>query len=73
MLSIFIHFIKFCVYNAGVFQRVFMNLNMIAGQSCIPIVVSTYSEHFDCVLPLVNCADCYVWIRQKVRYAPDQS
>jgi len=37
-----------------------MNLSMIIGQSCIPIVVSTYSEHFDCVLPLVNYADCYV-------------
>jgi len=33
MFLIFIHFIRFCVDNARVFQRVFMNLNMNVGQA----------------------------------------
>jgi len=39
----------------------------------MPTVVSTYSKHFDCVLRLVDHVTCYVCIRRKLRYAPDQS
>jgi len=56
MFLIFIHLIRFCVDNAGVFQRA----------SHMPTLVSTYSKHFDCVLRLENRVDCYVWIRRKI-------
>ena len=63
------HLIRLRVDNARVFQRDF---NVTVGQAAC-WMVSTYSKHFDCVLRLVNLVDCYVWIRRKVRYAPDQS
>jgi len=33
MVLIFIYLIRFCVHNAKVFQRVYVNLNMTVGQA----------------------------------------
>jgi len=37
MFLVFIHFIRFCVDNAKVFQRVFMNLDMTVGKASCPL------------------------------------
>jgi len=57
----------FRVDNARVFQRVSINLNMTVGQAAyrLFIIMSTYSMHVGCVLYLLNCTDCCVWIRRK--------
>jgi len=70
----FIHFIRFCVDNARVFQRVLMNLNMTVGKAACRLYCRILKALW--LRPAyyrVNCVDCYVRIRRKVRNGPDQS
>jgi len=51
----FVHPFRFCGDNA----------RDDGWSSRLSTIVSVYTKHAGCVLLLLNCTDCYEWIRRK--------